>query len=142
MGHEAWAEYVNWQKKTKTLKRINKLIKSIQRDGLFEGLGKPEPLKGNLADYECAELMTLIDWYMFQKITAPLQSSNARPTIKTLILANKNPSATKRWNPRLILDVTISIYGLFIIKRTVVNQILPGGSSLSKLPSIYFHRYA
>ena len=47
---EAWAEYVNWQKEDKkTLKRINKLIKSIQRDGLFEGLGKPEPLKGNLA---------------------------------------------------------------------------------------------
>ena len=46
---EAWAEYVNWQKEDKkTLKRINKLIKSIPRDGLFEGLGKPEPLKGNL----------------------------------------------------------------------------------------------
>ena len=28
----------------KTLKRINKLIKDIQRD-LFTGIGKPEPLK-------------------------------------------------------------------------------------------------
>lgn len=47
---EAWNEYVSWQKEDKkTLKRINKLIKSIQRDGLFEGLGKPEPLRGDLS---------------------------------------------------------------------------------------------
>ncbi|WP_308556087.1 Txe/YoeB family addiction module toxin [uncultured Lactobacillus sp.] len=46
---DAWDEYVAWQKEDKkTLKRINKPIKSIRRDGLFEGLGKPEPLKGNL----------------------------------------------------------------------------------------------
>ena len=42
---EAWDEYLDWQKEDKkTLKRINKLIKSIQRDGLFSGLGKPEPM--------------------------------------------------------------------------------------------------
>ncbi len=46
----AWAEYVAWQQEDKkTLKRINKLIKSIQREGLFKGLGKPEPLEGNLS---------------------------------------------------------------------------------------------
>ena len=28
---------------------IGELIKSIQRDGLFEGIGKPEPLKGDLS---------------------------------------------------------------------------------------------
>ena len=32
----------------KTLKRINGLIKDIQRDS-FAGIGKPEPLKENLA---------------------------------------------------------------------------------------------
>ncbi|WP_294604886.1 Txe/YoeB family addiction module toxin [uncultured Lactobacillus sp.] len=43
---EAWNEYVNWQAEDrKTLKRINHLIKSIQRDGLDQGLGKPEKLK-------------------------------------------------------------------------------------------------
>jgi len=43
---EAWAEYVFWQgEDRKTLKRINNLIKSIQRDGLEFGLGKPERLK-------------------------------------------------------------------------------------------------
>ena len=29
----------------KVVKRINELIKSIDRDGLLEGIGKPEPLK-------------------------------------------------------------------------------------------------
>jgi len=43
---EAWDEYVAWQNEDrKTLKRINNLIKSIQRDGLELGLGKPERLK-------------------------------------------------------------------------------------------------
>ncbi|KRL37603.1 Txe/YoeB family addiction module toxin [Liquorilactobacillus uvarum] len=43
---EAWNEYVAWQSEDrKTLKRINNLIKSIQRDGLEIGLGKPERLK-------------------------------------------------------------------------------------------------
>lgn len=46
----AWNEYLNWQRQDrKTLKRINLLIKSIQRDGLFQGLGKPEPLHGELS---------------------------------------------------------------------------------------------
>lgn len=48
--NEAWEEYLNWQKEDKkTVKRINKLIKSIQRDGYDEGIGKPEPLKHNLS---------------------------------------------------------------------------------------------
>lgn len=43
---EAWHEYEDWQNEDrKTLKRINNLIKSIQRDGLEAGLGKPERLK-------------------------------------------------------------------------------------------------
>ncbi len=33
------------------LKRINHLIKSIQRDGALDGIGKPEKLKGNLAGF-------------------------------------------------------------------------------------------
>ena len=42
---DAWADYCYWQNQDKkTLKRINKLIKDIQRDP-FVGMGKPEPLK-------------------------------------------------------------------------------------------------
>lgn len=42
----ALSEYMEWQTEDKkTLKRINELIKSIQRDGFMKGTGKPEPLK-------------------------------------------------------------------------------------------------
>lgn len=44
---EGWEDYLYWQTQDKkTLRRINALIKDIQRNP-FEGLGKPEPLKGN-----------------------------------------------------------------------------------------------
>ncbi len=47
----AWENYLYWQQTDKaTLKRINKLIKDIQRSP-FEGIGKPEPLKHNLSGY-------------------------------------------------------------------------------------------
>mgnify|MGYP001104620298 CR=1 FL=1 len=43
----AWEDYCYWQTQDKkTLKRINLLIKDIQRN-VFEGVGKPEPLKNN-----------------------------------------------------------------------------------------------
>ncbi|MFT8607481.1 Txe/YoeB family addiction module toxin [Liquorilactobacillus ghanensis] len=43
---EAWNEYIAWQSEDrKTLRRINNLIKSIQRDGVELGFGKPERLK-------------------------------------------------------------------------------------------------
>lgn len=47
----AWSDYLYWQTQDKkTLKRINKLIQDTQRSS-FEGLGKPEPLKENLAGF-------------------------------------------------------------------------------------------
>jgi len=48
---QAWEDYLYWQKADKkTLKRINLLIKDIQRSA-YEGIGKPEPLKHGLAGY-------------------------------------------------------------------------------------------
>ena len=45
---DAWEDYLYWQvENKKNLKRINQLIKDIERHP-FEGIGKPEPLKGNL----------------------------------------------------------------------------------------------
>jgi len=42
----AWTQYTQWQTEDKKIiKRINELVKSIQRDGILKGLGKPEPLK-------------------------------------------------------------------------------------------------
>ena len=44
----AWEDYLEWQTKDKnTLKRINILIKDMQRN-CYEGIGKPEPLKNEL----------------------------------------------------------------------------------------------
>jgi toxin YoeB len=46
---ECWTDYLYWQgQDKKTLKRINELIKAAQRSP-FEGIGKPEPLRGNLS---------------------------------------------------------------------------------------------
>ena len=41
----AWDEYVSWQHDSKTIKRINGLLKDIQRGGTSDGIGKPEPLR-------------------------------------------------------------------------------------------------
>jgi len=48
---EAWDDYLYWiESDKKKLKRINQLIKDIDRNP-FEGIGKPEPLKANLQGY-------------------------------------------------------------------------------------------
>ena len=47
----AWEDYTSWlQIDKKMLRKINDLIKDIQRNPL-SGLGKPEPLKYDLAGY-------------------------------------------------------------------------------------------
>ncbi len=47
----AWNEYLEWQNEDKkTLKKINAIIKDIQRN-LYIGIGKPEPLSGNLSGW-------------------------------------------------------------------------------------------
>lgn len=48
---DAWEEYLYWQTQDKkTLKRINALLKDISRNP-FEGIGKPEALKGDFSGY-------------------------------------------------------------------------------------------
>lgn len=48
---EAWEDYIYWQDTDKkTVKKINELIKDASRTP-FEGKGKPEPLKHNLAGF-------------------------------------------------------------------------------------------
>ena len=47
----AWDDCTYWQgQDKKTLKRINTLIEAARRDP-FIGIGKPEPLLGNLVGY-------------------------------------------------------------------------------------------
>ena len=48
---KAWDDYLYWQSQDKkTLKRINQLIRDTERNP-FHGLGKPEPLKGDLSGF-------------------------------------------------------------------------------------------
>ena len=57
MWHEtAWADYEYWQTQDKkTLRRINMLIKDIERNK-YTGIGKPEPLKGNLSGWRSVHI--------------------------------------------------------------------------------------
>jgi toxin YoeB len=50
--HErAWADYLHWQATDRTLlERVNMLIKECSRTP-FAGIGKPEPLRGELAGW-------------------------------------------------------------------------------------------
>lgn len=42
----AWDDYLNWQNQDKkTLRKINDLIKDIERNGVEHGIGKPERLR-------------------------------------------------------------------------------------------------
>jgi len=46
-----WDDYVWFQKnERRLLQRINRLLAEVRRTP-FEGIGKPEPLKGDLAGY-------------------------------------------------------------------------------------------
>lgn len=48
---DAWEAYLYWQDQDKkTLRRLNLLITTTARDP-FAGIGKPEPLRGELSGY-------------------------------------------------------------------------------------------
>ena len=48
---EAWEDYLYWQgQNSKTLRRVNQLVRDIQRSS-YDGIGKPEPLKGDLSGW-------------------------------------------------------------------------------------------
>lgn len=48
---QGWEDYLHWQATDKTtLKRINELLRDAMRQP-FVGLGKPEPLKGDLSGW-------------------------------------------------------------------------------------------
>lgn len=48
----AWEQYTNLITENKQMvKKINALLKDIERNGLLNGKGNPEQLKGNLSGY-------------------------------------------------------------------------------------------
>lgn len=51
-SEEGWDDYIFWQTQDKkTVQKINKLLKSISRDGALRGEGKPEKLKHKEGEY-------------------------------------------------------------------------------------------
>lgn len=49
---EGWIDYVYWQDEDrKTLRKINRLFQSIERDGAMGGEGQPEKLKNQPDTY-------------------------------------------------------------------------------------------
>ncbi len=64
---DAWDDYCYWEHEDKkTLKRINSLLKGIDRNG-YSGIGKPEPLRGEFSGYwsrridDCNRIVYKID---------------------------------------------------------------------------------
>lgn len=69
---EAWEDFEYWTKEDRrTLNRILQLLKDIDRNG-YEGLGKPEPLRGDLSGYwsrridECNRIVYRIEGGIIQ----------------------------------------------------------------------------
>ncbi len=49
---EAWEDFEYWTKQDgKNIERIFQLLKDIDKNG-YEGIGKPEPFKGNLSGFQ------------------------------------------------------------------------------------------
>lgn len=47
-----WDDYLFWQSEDRaTLKKLNRLINDIRRNGNTDGIGKPEPLRQNLSGW-------------------------------------------------------------------------------------------
>lgn len=45
-AEDGWSQYLYWQSQDKkTVKRINQLLQSVERDGAMQGIGKPELLR-------------------------------------------------------------------------------------------------
>lgn len=45
-AEDGWSQYLYWQSQDKkTIKRINQLLQSVERDGALQGIGKPELLR-------------------------------------------------------------------------------------------------
>ena len=48
----AWEDYLYWQTQDRrTLRKVNDLVRDIERNGVGTGIGKPEPLKNDLRGF-------------------------------------------------------------------------------------------
>ncbi|XIF20102.1 MAG: Hypothetical protein AJITA_00821 [Acetilactobacillus jinshanensis] len=62
----AWNEYKYWEfQDNKHLRKINRLIDDIVRNGPQQGIGKPEPLKFLVLISGLEELIKVIVWFIY-----------------------------------------------------------------------------
>lgn len=51
-AESGWLDYLYWQSiDKKVVDKINKLLQSIERDGVMKGEGKPEKLRRRIGEY-------------------------------------------------------------------------------------------
>ena len=63
-SEQAWDDYLYWQEADKRMvKKLNELIKETRRTP-FEGKGKPEPLRHNLAGF-WSRRITAEHWFVY-----------------------------------------------------------------------------
>lgn len=74
---EAWEDYLYWQQHDKKiLKKINRLIKEIEREP-FDGIGEPEPLKYNWSGY-CSRRITIEHRLIYKVVDDNLMVAQCR----------------------------------------------------------------
>ena len=74
---DAWEDYLYWQKQDKkTLKRINELLRDIERDP-FGGIGKPEPLKHKRQGY-WSRRINLTDRLVYRVVNGQIEIAACR----------------------------------------------------------------
>ena len=87
---EAWEDYLYWQSQDrKTLKRINTLLKDIDRNG-NDGLGKPEPLRYGLDGYWSRRIDEKNRLVYFSLLRCDFPSFSASQTQKINCIDSKN----------------------------------------------------
>lgn len=77
---EGWRDYIYWQREDKkTLKRINDLLKDIERNGVSDGIGKPEKLIADFSGYWSRRIDQKNRLIEYVAKFAPLPSLNVVP---------------------------------------------------------------
>lgn len=109
---EAWEDYLYWQlQDKKTLKRINQLIKDIERNGCLEGIGIQKPYGVTCRANSAAASTRKIAWSIILKMAVFL-SHSAAATMATNKYIPANTKAPRRPSEkalrgalRLLLDL-------------------------------------
>ena len=95
---EAWEAYLYWQTQDKkTLKKINRLIQDIDRNG-YQCQGQPEPLKGELSGFWSVRIDEKIVWFSVSR----MGDSRYGSAVRTIGTNEQKKTEFSRIQPYLI----------------------------------------